>query len=145
VWLLIGVIGELAGIMPKHIGVTDIGKDALAAVTYTYHVFFPNGLFMIHPGQQNHRTMWHLWTLSVEEHFYLIIPGLTLLCLRRNWIKFLGWSMALGAIAIGVARILRLSQRARDCGARLHPRRSERRGEGRHHQREHRQGALCGP
>ena len=104
VWLVIGAIGEAAGIKGVH--VVEIAKDALAAVTYTYHVFFPNGLGMIHPGTQAHRTMWHLWTLSVEEHFYLIIPGLVFVCLRRNWIKLLGWSMGLGAAAIGVARLL---------------------------------------
>ena len=104
VWLVIGVIAEIVGI--KGLRLSEVAKDALAAVTYTYHVFFPNGLYMIHPNQQDHRTMWHLWTLSVEEHFYLIIPGLVLVCLKRNWVKLLGWGMGLGAAAIGVARLL---------------------------------------
>ena len=104
VWLVIGAVGQAVGI--KGLTFTEVLKDGAAAVTYVYHVFFPNGLFMIHPGQQDKRTMWHLWTLSVEEHFYLVIPGLVLLCIRRNWIKALGWVMGLGADAIGVARLL---------------------------------------
>lgn len=104
VWIVIGAIGELLDI--EGLKVTEILKDALAAVTYVYHVFFPNGLYMIHPGQQDKRTMWHLWTLSVEEHFYLVIPGLVWFCLKRNWVKALGWGMGLGALAIGVARLM---------------------------------------
>ncbi|MEI2655444.1 MAG: acyltransferase [Microthrixaceae bacterium] len=91
VWLVIGAIGQAVGI--KGLTFVEVLKDGAAAVTYVYHVFFPNGLYMIHPGQQDKRTMWHLWTLSVEEHFYLVIPGLVLWCIRRNWIKALGWGM----------------------------------------------------
>ena len=103
VWLVLGSVGQMIGI--KGLSVVEVGKDALASVTYLYHVFYPNGLYIIHPHMQNQRTMWHLWTLSVEEHFYFIIPGLTLWCLRRNKIKLLGWAMALGALAIGIARL----------------------------------------
>ncbi|MEZ5322455.1 MAG: acyltransferase family protein [Microthrixaceae bacterium] len=71
-----------------------------------YHVFYPNGLYMIHPGMQDKRTMWHLWTLSVEEHFYLVIPAIVWFCVRRNMIRLLGVGMAAGAVAVGVARLL---------------------------------------
>jgi peptidoglycan/LPS O-acetylase OafA/YrhL len=104
VWLVIGAVGQAVGI--EGLKFTEVLKDGTAAVTYVYHVFFPNGLYMIHPGQQDKRTMWHLWTLSVEEHFYLIIPGLVWFCLKRNWVKLLGWGMGLGAAAIGIARLL---------------------------------------
>jgi len=104
VWLVVAAIGQALGI--EGLTVKEVAKDALAAVTYVYHVFFPNGLYMIHPDTQDKRTMWHLWTLSVEEHFYFVIPGLVLVCLRRNWIKALGWAMAAGVLAIGIARLL---------------------------------------
>lgn len=103
VWLVVAAIGQAVGI--KGLIFTEVLKDGLAAVTYVYHVVFPNGLYMIHPGQQDKRTMWHLWTLGVEEHFYLVIPGLVIWCIRRNWMKALGWGMGLGAVAIGVARL----------------------------------------
>lgn len=104
VWIVLGAIAQALGI--EGITVGEVLKDAGAAVTYVYHVVFPNGLYMIEPGRQDQRTMWHLWTLGVEEHFYLIIPGLTLLCLRRRWIRALGVGMAVVALAIGVARLL---------------------------------------
>ena len=114
VWLVIGAIGQAVGI--KGLTFVEVLKDGAAAVTYVYHVFFPNGLYMIHPGQQDKRTMWHLWTLSVEEHFYLVIPGLVLWCIRRNWIKALGWGMGVGAFAIGVARLLAYTGPAMSAG-----------------------------
>ena len=114
VWLVIGAIGQAVGI--KGLTFVEVLKDGAAAVTYVYHVFFPNGLYMIHPGQQDKRTMWHLWTLSVEEHFYLVIPGLVLWCIRRNWIKALGWGMGLGAVAVGVARLLAYTGPAMSAG-----------------------------
>ena len=104
VWLVLAAIGEALGV--EGLSIAEVGKDALAAVTYVYHVVFPNGLYMVEPDVQDQRTMWHLWTLSVEEHFYLVIPGLALLCLRRNWVRQLGVLIAAAALAIGVARLL---------------------------------------
>lgn len=114
VWLAIAAVGEAIGI--DGLSIKEVLKDAVAAVTYVYHVFFPNGLFMIHPETQNKRTMWHLWTLSVEEHFYFIIPGLVLWCLKRNLVKVLGGMMAFGVIAIGVARFLAYTGPAMSAG-----------------------------
>ena len=77
---------------------------------------FPNGLFMIHPAQQDQRTMWHLWTLSVEEHFYLIIPAWCGCCIKRNWVKLLGWGMVRGCVAIGIAAAARVHRPGHDHG-----------------------------
>jgi peptidoglycan/LPS O-acetylase OafA/YrhL len=49
--------------------------------------------------------MWHLWTLSMEEHFYFIIPGLVLLAVKRNRVNWLGWLMGAGALGVGIARL----------------------------------------
>ena len=103
VWIVLGAIGELLGV--EVIKLSEILKDAAAAVTYTYHVFFPNGLPILHPGQQDNRTMWHLWTLSVEEHFYIIIPALVMLCVRFRRLRLLGAAMVAGFVAIGLARL----------------------------------------
>jgi peptidoglycan/LPS O-acetylase OafA/YrhL len=102
VWIVIGVIGTVFGI--PGISLRGILEDAGAAVTYMYHLFFPNGLYMIEPATQENRYMWHLWTLSVEEWFYAFIAGTVLICIRRNWIKALATIMAVGFVAIGVAR-----------------------------------------
>lgn len=108
-WLLIGLSIEVlrwVGVaLPDEIpGLRDIAEDGAAAVGYVYHLFFPNGLYVIEPAVQEQRTMWHLWTLGIEEWFYLGIAGTVLVCVRKNWIKQLAVVMALGFVALGVAR-----------------------------------------
>jgi len=102
VWIAIGVIGTVLGI--EAISLRGIFEDVGAAIAYVYALVFPNGLYMIAPEVQNNRYMWHLWTLSVEEWFYFVIPATVLVCIRRNWIKQLAWALGLGFVAIGVAR-----------------------------------------
>ncbi len=102
IWLVIGAVGQALGI--KGVRFIEIAKDVGAAVTYLYHVIFPTGLFILHPTAQNHRVMWHLWTLGVEEHFYLIIAPLVIVCVARRWIKQLGVLMGILFVTIGVMR-----------------------------------------
>ncbi len=108
VWLVLGVIIEIFrffGIAHQDmVGLGDIATDGAAAVGYVYHLFFPNGLYVIEPAVQEHRTMWHLWTLGMEEWFYLGIAGTVLVCIKKNWIKQLGIGLAAAFVVIGVAR-----------------------------------------
>lgn len=104
VWLVIGAVGSILGV--EGISFKEIGKDVLAALTYMYHVVFPNGLYTINPDMQNKRTMWHLWSLGVEEHFYFVIPFLIFFALKRNLIKAVGAMMTIGVVAIGVHRLM---------------------------------------
>jgi peptidoglycan/LPS O-acetylase OafA/YrhL len=100
VWLVIGVIGSLLHIL----SLKGIVEDAAAALAYVYHLFFPNGLYMINPHLQDNRVMWHLWTLSVEEWFYFAIPATVLICIRRDRVKLLGWILGAMFVGIGLAR-----------------------------------------
>jgi len=102
VWLVISTVCTLVGFKP--LSLRYVGQDALAALTYMYHLVFPNGLYVINPVSQSHRTMWHLWTLSVEEWFYMVIAGTVLICVKRNWVRSLMWLMVAGFAAVGVAR-----------------------------------------
>jgi len=102
VWLVISTVCTIVGFEP--LSLRYVGQDALAAVLYVYHLFFPNGLAVINPDVQGNRTMWHLWTLSIEEWFYAAIAGTVLICVRRRWIVQLGVVMAMSVLAIGVAR-----------------------------------------
>jgi len=102
VWIVIGVTGTILHI--EAISLRGILEDSAAAVAYVYHLFFPNGLYMIEPDIQDNRYMWHLWTLSVEEWFYFLVPATVLVCIRRNWVKQLGWLLGIGFVAIGAAR-----------------------------------------
>ena len=47
VWLVISVIATLIGY--EKLSLRYVGADALAALTYMYHLVFPNGLYMIEP------------------------------------------------------------------------------------------------
>jgi peptidoglycan/LPS O-acetylase OafA/YrhL len=102
VWLVVSLIATAIGFEPLHL--RHIGVEILAVVGYVYHLFFPLGLAVIEPAIQEQRTMWHLWTLSVEEWFYVVIAGTVLVCVRRMWVKQLGVLMMIGVVAIGVAR-----------------------------------------
>lgn len=102
VWLLISLIATAVGF--EALSIRHVGADALAALGYVYHLIFPNGLYVINPEMQSHRTMWHLWTLSVEEWFYLVIAGTVLVCVKFRWVLQLLVLMIGGFIAIGVAR-----------------------------------------
>ena len=102
VWLLISSVATLVGF--EELSLRHVGADALAAIAYVYHLFFPNGLYVIEPDVQEFRTMWHLWTLSVEEWFYLVIAGTVLVCVRRRWVLQLGLLMVGAFVAIGIAR-----------------------------------------
>lgn len=102
VWLLISAIATLVGF--EALSLRYVGQDAAAALLYVYHLFFPNGLYVIEPAVQEHRTMWHLWTLSVEEWFYAVIAGTVLVCVRKRWVVQLGVLMVAVFVAVGVAR-----------------------------------------
>jgi peptidoglycan/LPS O-acetylase OafA/YrhL len=102
VWLVISTISTIVGF--EALSLRYVGQDAAAALLYVYHLFFPNGLYVIEPAVQEHRTMWHLWTLSVEEWFYAVIAGTVLVCVRKRWIMQLGALMVAAFVAIGIAR-----------------------------------------
>lgn len=102
VWLVISTISTIVGFEP--LSLRHVGEDAAAALLYVYHLFFPNGLYVIEPAVQDHRTMWHLWTLSVEEWFYAVIAGTVLVCVRKRWVAVLGVAMLGAFAAIGIAR-----------------------------------------
>ncbi|MGI9576956.1 MAG: acyltransferase family protein [Microthrixaceae bacterium] len=109
VWIVIGIAissSRAAGVpIPDEIpGITDVLADGAAAVGYVYHLFFPNGLYVIDPEMQQQRTMWHLWTLGMEEWFYICIAGTVLVCIKKNWIKQLGIGLGITFVAIGLAR-----------------------------------------
>lgn len=102
VWLVIAAVATAVGFEPLHL--RHVGADVAAAALYVYHLFFPLGLATIEPAIQNQRSMWHLWTLGVEEWFYLVIPAVVIVCVRRNWVKQLAAVMLAGFVAIGLAR-----------------------------------------
>ena len=87
VWFIIGVIAVLVGFRPDgHNLLVEVCKDIAAAFTYTYHLVFPVGLAAIAP-QEGLRPMGHLWSLSMEEQFYMVVAITIIVCIRKNWIR----------------------------------------------------------
>lgn len=61
-------------------------SDVLAAGTYTYHVVHPVHHELVGGGPAPIRPLLHLWSLSVEEHFYVFGVLIVLLVVRKKWI-----------------------------------------------------------
>lgn len=79
-------------------------EDVLAGAFYVYHVIFPVGEEIRHSAAPDVRPLIQLWSLSVEEHFYLIAPGVAMLAIAKNWARQLV-AVAIGAwVFIGIAR-----------------------------------------
>jgi len=87
VWLIIGAVVTAAGVRVDGRNLlVEVCKDVAAAFTYTYHLVFPVGLAAVAPDE-GLRPMGHLWSLSVEEQFYVIVAITVVVCLRRNWMR----------------------------------------------------------
>ena len=74
---------------------SGLAKEVVAAGLYVHNLVFPtqNGIWL---GQ--------LWTLGLEEQFYLVVGALMLVALFRGWIRPLTWMIALTIIAIASLR-----------------------------------------
>ncbi len=80
----------------------DTKSDVLTAGLYVYHVFHPVGTELVGGGAPVVRPLIQLWTLSVEEHFYLIVAVMMSIVIRRRLNKplivvFLGAWLFIGA------------------------------------------------
>ena len=69
-----------------------VARDFLAALTYTANYYEA-----WHPSERNLYFM-PVWSLAVEEHFYLLFPALMLLCMRRS-MKALTAAVLVGIVA----------------------------------------------
>jgi len=79
-------------------------KEALAAVTYLYEIFFPVGLGALDPRLVENLSIDQFWSLAVEEQFYLLIAVTVLVCIRRRWMVQLAVLLALAATWISWQR-----------------------------------------
>ena len=73
----------------------EVGAESLPGLTYTYNWFYPD-----FNGQ------WHatLWTVALEEQFYLVIGVVLLVCVRRGWVNAMAMAMAVVVVVIQVSR-----------------------------------------
>ncbi len=80
-------------------------SDVIAGGTYMYHVVHPVHSELVGGGDHTIRPLLHLWSLSVEEHFYLFGVLVVLFVLRRRWITQLMVVFLAAWAFIGIARL----------------------------------------
>lgn len=91
-----GLIAKATGLLEGTVyTLSELVKESLAAGVYMHNIFFPtlNGAWHA-----------HLWTLSVEEQFYLVVGILMLVALKRGGIKPVAMLLVALVVAIQVSR-----------------------------------------
>ncbi len=79
-------------------------SDVLAGGTYMYHVVHPVHIELVGGGPAPIRPLVQLWSLTVEEHFYLFGVLIVILVVKRKWVTPLMVLFTTAWIAIGIAR-----------------------------------------
>lgn len=79
-------------------------NDSLSAFFYVYHVVHPVHSELLTGGTPELRPFIHLWSLSVEEHFYVIAAVLIAVVIKRRLVLPLAGFFVMVWLAIGVAR-----------------------------------------
>ena len=73
-------------------------SDVIAGGTYTYHVVHPVGAEMVKGGYPETRPLVQLWSLSVEEHFYVVVVIALLFVLGRKHARNAVYAMIAASI-----------------------------------------------
>src|SRR5690606_34022983 len=79
-------------------------SDVIAGGTYMYHVVHPVHIELVGGGDPVIRPLLQLWSLSVEEHFYVFGVLIILFVVRRRWISQVMVVFAAAWLFIGLAR-----------------------------------------
>ncbi len=108
--LYLVLVGTLVAVLGVHL-LTDnrdlLDKaisDVIAGGTYMYHVVHPVHIELVGGGDAVIRPLLQLWSLSVEEHFYVIGVLTILFVVRRRWITQLIVVFTAAWVFIGIAR-----------------------------------------
>jgi len=101
--LVATVLGSLA--TGKAQLIREALNDAGAAALYVYHVVHPLGIEITKSEFPHHRPLVQLWSLSVEEHFYLVAAILTVVVIRHRLPKVLLAVFMSLWLFIGLARL----------------------------------------
>jgi peptidoglycan/LPS O-acetylase OafA/YrhL len=80
-------------------------SDVLAGGTYMYHVVHPVHVELVGGGPAPIRPLVQLWSLTVEEHFYLFGVLIVIFVVKRRWVTPLMILFTTAWIAIGIARL----------------------------------------
>jgi peptidoglycan/LPS O-acetylase OafA/YrhL len=100
---MIFVVVIFGAIYMLPVDVTSLSESAVASIFSLANVYFwiflDNGYFA---PTSDHVPLLHLWSLGVEEQFYIVWPWLLLLLTRLRWIGFvLAFMLAVGSFLVG--------------------------------------------
>jgi len=107
VWLMMAFAIVVVAVFARDL-LWGLLQEVAAAFFYCYHLFFPVGydLFNNMEGSKRVYLLVQLWSLSVEEQFYLVIAVTAILFIGRNWIRPLVVVLLTAVIFSAVARWL---------------------------------------
>jgi len=75
----------------------QVTEESIATLFYVHNIFFS-------PLLGSAQYMGQMWSLSLEEQFYLVGAVATYVCLKRGWIRPLGAVLAAFIVFVWVAR-----------------------------------------
>ena len=94
--LFLVLAATLAGAALLHVAkvgdpefLNDTWNDVWPGATYLYHVVHPVHTEVVRGGPPIERPLIQLWSLSVEEHFYLFGVIAIIVAVKKNWTRFL--------------------------------------------------------
>lgn len=77
----------------------QVNAESVATLFYVHNIFFS-------PLLGSAQYMGQMWSLSLEEQFYLVGALATYLCIRRGWIRPMGALLASFIVFVWVARAM---------------------------------------
>ena len=95
----------------------ELGKALIAATLFAANIHFYRGTGYF-DGAAEEKPLLHMWSLSLEEQFYLVLPVLLVLCARR---PRLAASLIVGGGAASLAASLAMTWRNHDAAFFLFP------------------------
>ncbi|MFN8053020.1 MAG: acyltransferase [Acidimicrobiales bacterium] len=93
---VIGIVIKATGHLQGEQTLGNLAKEMVAAALYVHNIVFPTN---------NGPWIDHLWTLSIEEQFYLVIGVLAFLFIARGRIKLVTWTLVVLVAVIQLSRL----------------------------------------
>jgi peptidoglycan/LPS O-acetylase OafA/YrhL len=85
--------------------VPGVAKSAIASVVSLVNVYFWHFEDVSYFAQSSAELpLLHLWSLGVEEQFYLVWPILAVVGIRLGWLRFLGGMLLLATASVAIAQ-----------------------------------------
>ena len=82
-------------------GFADLGKNIAASVAFVSNLFQLRQAGYFAPASADNPLL-HLWSLGIEEQFYIVWPGVLFLIARAKWRPLIIFALAAASFAVGL-------------------------------------------